>query len=82
MTRPSIFQNLVITSRLLREFELLESLFDPETAAKLVRDRRGEMGIRKCAIAIGISPATLSRVERLKDFDTKTMRLIFEWLRK
>ena len=42
--------------------------------SKLLVERRGERGVREFARIIGISPATLSRVERvmLPDLDTFT----------
>jgi transcriptional regulator with XRE-family HTH domain len=47
---------------------------------KLVRERRGDQGIRKVASDIGVSPATLSRVERGKLPDLETFTKICEWL--
>lgn len=39
-----------------------------------------EYGIRETARGIGISPSTLSRVERGEDMDAKTLALILNWL--
>ena len=47
----------------------------------LLRERRGDRGIREVAQEIGISPATLSRVERGKVPDLETFRKICAWLR-
>ncbi len=47
---------------------------------KTLRERRGERGIRQVAGEIGISPATLSRVERGKLPDLATFSRICEWL--
>ncbi|MFB3921974.1 MAG: helix-turn-helix domain-containing protein [Terriglobia bacterium] len=47
---------------------------------KLVRERRGDRGIRVVAFEIGVSPATLSRVERGKLPDLDTFTKICEWL--
>lgn len=47
---------------------------------KMVRERRGDRGIRKVASDIGVSPATLSRVERGKLPDLDTFSKICEWL--
>lgn len=47
---------------------------------RLLRDRRGERGIREVASEIGISSATLSRVERGKLPDLETFAKICEWL--
>src|SRR5205809_6297369 len=46
----------------------------------LVRERRGERGIREVAADIGISPATLSRVERGKLPDLDTFSKLCRWL--
>lgn len=48
--------------------------------AKLVLRRRGSMGIRAAANEIGISPTTLSRIERGHIPDRKTLDTICEWL--
>lgn len=44
------------------------------------KQKRGGMGIRAAAKEIGISPATLSRIETGKQPDLKSFRLICEWL--
>lgn len=48
--------------------------------AKLVIRRRGSMGIRAAAKEIGISPTTLSRIERGHIPDKKTLDTVCEWL--
>jgi transcriptional regulator with XRE-family HTH domain len=48
---------------------------------RLALDRRGDRGIRAVAEEIGISPATLSRVERGKMPDLETFGKICKWLR-
>jgi len=48
---------------------------------QLLRDRRGKGGIREVAHEIGISPATLSRVENGKLPDLDTFSKICKWLR-
>jgi transcriptional regulator with XRE-family HTH domain len=47
----------------------------------LLRDRRGGRGVRDVAREIGISPATLSRVEAGKLPDLETFRKICFWLK-
>lgn len=47
----------------------------------LLRDRRGTRGVRELAAEIGISPATLSRVEGGKLPDLVTFRKICAWLK-
>ena len=47
----------------------------------LLRERRGDRGIREVAQEIGISPATLSRIERGKVPDLETFRKICAWLK-
>jgi transcriptional regulator with XRE-family HTH domain len=48
--------------------------------AQLAKKRRGDEGIRATAKRIGISPATLSRVERGHVPDIDTFRKICAWL--
>lgn len=48
---------------------------------KLLMERRGTRGIREVAEEIGISAATLSRVERGKLPDLITFQKICKWLR-
>lgn len=45
-----------------------------------VRGERGDQGLRETAISIGISPASLSRVERGHLPDLTTFGLICQWL--
>lgn len=46
-----------------------------------IKDKRGGRGIRETAKEIGISPATLSRIETGKQPDLETFRLICLWLK-
>lgn len=45
-----------------------------------IKQKRGGMGIRAAAKEIGISPATLSRVETGKQPDMSSFKLICKWL--
>ena len=45
-----------------------------------VRTKRGGEGIRTTAVVIGISPATLSRIENGHLPDLETFRRLCEWL--
>lgn len=45
-----------------------------------VKQKRGGMGIRAAAKEIGISPATLSRIETGKQPDLRSFKLLCEWL--
>lgn len=47
----------------------------------LLRDRRGGRGIREVSQEIGISPATLTRIEAGRLPDLLTFRKICEWLK-
>lgn len=47
---------------------------------KLVLRQRGSMGVRAAAREIGISPATLSRIERGHIPDLGTLQKICDWL--
>jgi transcriptional regulator with XRE-family HTH domain len=46
----------------------------------MLRDRRGGRGIREVALEIGISPATLTRVEGGRLPDIETFQKICSWL--
>lgn len=48
--------------------------------AQLVKKRRGDQGVRAAAAEIGVSAATLSRVERGHVPDIGTFTKICEWL--
>jgi transcriptional regulator with XRE-family HTH domain len=48
--------------------------------AQLVLQTRGSMGIRAAAKEIGISPTTLSRIERGHVPDLRTLNKICEWI--
>ena|SRR5882762_2365332 len=47
----------------------------------MLRDRRGRLGIREASKGIGISPATLVRVEAGRMPDLETFQKICAWLR-
>ena len=49
---------------------------------ELVVAKRGRKGVRAAAVDIGISPATLSRVERGNLPDLNTFALICKWLER
>ena len=49
--------------------------------APLVQKHRGDRGLRETAAEIGISPATLSRVERGKLPDIDTFSRLCSWLK-
>lgn len=50
------------------------------TLGHLIEEKRGGLGIRATAKKIGISPATLSRVQNGKMPDLETFRKICNWL--
>lgn len=51
-----------------------------ETLGQLIAAKRGRRGIRAAAREIGVSPATLSRVENGHLPDLENFRLICKWL--
>lgn len=51
-----------------------------EQLAPMVIRRRGNMGIRAAAREIGVSPTTLSRIEKGHVPDVGTLNKICEWL--
>jgi transcriptional regulator with XRE-family HTH domain len=51
-----------------------------ELLAQEIEERRAGMGIREAAKQVGISPATLSRVENKKIPDLETFSKICKWL--
>ena len=46
----------------------------------LLRERRGTLGVRDTAKEIGVSPATLSRIENGKQPDLVTFEKVCRWL--
>lgn len=56
-----------------------ESL-SPKTLGNLLQKKRGSMGIRAASGEIGISPATLSRIENGRVPDLDTLRKVCRWL--
>lgn len=51
-----------------------------ETLGRRLVRKRGDQGVRAVAQEIGVSPATLSRVERGYLPDRETFKRICEWL--
>ena len=51
-----------------------------ELLGSLVSEKRGKVGVRATAAAIGISPATLSRIENGHLPDLENFRKICQWL--
>jgi transcriptional regulator with XRE-family HTH domain len=51
-----------------------------ESLAVRIQEKRGGMGIREAAKQVGVSPATLSRVENKKIPDLETFEKICQWL--
>ncbi len=51
-----------------------------ETLGRRLAEKRGEVGIRAAAKDIGVSAATLSRVERGNLPDLETFKKICEWM--
>lgn len=51
-----------------------------EQLAQRIQDRRAGKGVREAAKEVGISPATLSRVENQKIPDLETFGKICKWL--
>jgi transcriptional regulator with XRE-family HTH domain len=52
-----------------------------EQLSRQLREKRGDRGVREAAQEIGISPATLSRVERGHLPDLETFGKICRWLK-
>ena len=55
-------------------------MFTLENLGRLVQEKRGDRGVREVARAIGISHATLSRVERGHLPDLENYQKICKWL--
>lgn len=53
---------------------------DNDDLARLLIRKRGSMGIRAAAMEIGISPTTLSRIERGHIPDVATLNKVCEWI--
>jgi DNA-binding Xre family transcriptional regulator len=61
----------------------MDSYLNFSRLAKLIRQKRGEQGLRETAETIGeISPSTLSRIEgeRVKDVNVSTFLRLCDWL--
>ena len=59
---------------------MAEGQITPKTLGKLLQQKRGSMGIRAAAGEIGISAATLSRIEHGRVPDLDTLRKVCQWL--
>ena len=55
-------------------------ILDIEMLADLVRSKRGRYGLRNVSPIIGISPSTVSRIERKVIPDMATFLAICDWL--
>lgn len=53
---------------------------DSEELGKLLARRRGNMGLRAAAKEIGISPSTLSRIEKGHVPDVGTLEKVCDWI--
>ena len=51
-----------------------------EDLADMIRQKKGQMGVRAAAAEIGISPTTLSRIERGHVPDVATLNKVCAWL--
>lgn len=51
-----------------------------ETLALLVLQKRGGIGVRAAARVIGISPSSLTRIEKGRAADVETIRKVCVWL--
>jgi transcriptional regulator with XRE-family HTH domain len=54
--------------------------FAAKTLGLQLQRKRGSMGVRAAAAEIGISPATLSRIENGRVPDLETLRKVCAWL--
>src|SRR5258706_2081387 len=52
----------------------------PKSLGQLLQRKRGSMGVRAAAAEIGISPATLSRMESGRVPDLETLRKVCAWI--
>jgi transcriptional regulator with XRE-family HTH domain len=52
-----------------------------ESLGRLVREKRGEAGLRETAKVIEISPATLMRIEQGRTPDIETFGKVCQWLK-
>ena len=52
----------------------------PKTLGQLIQRKRGSMGVRAAAGEIGISAATLSRIENGRVPDLETLKRVCAWL--
>ena len=59
----------------------MPSYLDREIFSDLVRAKRGRNGLRKAAPIVGISPSTISRIERGAIPDMATFLALCDWLK-
>ncbi len=59
---------------------MISRTLSPKTLGSLLQQKRGSMGIRAAAGEIGISPATLSRIENGSLPDLDTLQKACRWL--
>jgi len=57
-----------------------ENPMTPKDLGQLLQRKRGSMGVRAAAGEIGISPATLSRIENGRVPDLETLKKVCAWL--
>lgn len=58
----------------------MASYLDIQRLSDLVRSKRGNRGLREMATIIGVSPSTISRVERGTVPDVATFLAICDWI--
>ncbi len=58
----------------------MTSYLDTERLSDLVRSKRGNCGLRETATIVGVSAATISRVERGIIPDVRTFLAICDWI--
>ncbi len=58
----------------------MASYLDIQILSDLVRSKRGNRGLREMATIVGVSPSTISRVERGTIPDVATFLAICDWL--
>ena len=57
-----------------------KALLNSSLLAKRIKDKRGKIGLREIAKEIGVSLATISRIEKGKLPDVDTFIKICQWL--
>lgn len=80
MNKQHCFINATVFN-LLKVINIMVTMLNSDLLSGMIKEKRGEKGLRETAIEIGgVSPATISRIEKGKIPDVDTFIKICKWL--